>query len=182
MASTPYSRRVFAVANFEQIRSVQKDLISQMCSSVEDQLGSLVSGEEGEAAPPCSAPPISAPPCSAPPLHVAETLTVSSFCLISIVLFSLETEILVKIQCFLLCGSLSSLLSSFSFFSLEESSFFVEFVDFRSKTFLRNQSVNFLLQTLSCLAGTVQVETSCSFNNHLFISENILFSSLLQEN
>ncbi|XP_027896679.1 collagen alpha-1(XII) chain isoform X5 [Xiphophorus couchianus] len=46
MASTPYSRHVFAVANFEQIRSVQKDLISQMCSSVEDQLGSLVSGEE----------------------------------------------------------------------------------------------------------------------------------------
>uniref|UniRef100_A0A096MGL7 Collagen alpha-1(XII) chain n=1 Tax=Poecilia formosa TaxID=48698 RepID=A0A096MGL7_POEFO len=46
MASTPYSRRVFSVANFEQIQSVQKDLISQMCSSVEDQLGSLVSGEE----------------------------------------------------------------------------------------------------------------------------------------
>ncbi|XP_014895004.1 collagen alpha-1(XII) chain [Poecilia latipinna] len=46
MASTPYSRRVFSVANFEQIQSVQKDLISQMCSSVEDQLSSLVSGEE----------------------------------------------------------------------------------------------------------------------------------------
>ncbi|PWA28246.1 hypothetical protein CCH79_00019688 [Gambusia affinis] len=46
MASTPYSRRVFAVANFEQIQSVQKDLIGQMCSSVEDQLDLLVSGEE----------------------------------------------------------------------------------------------------------------------------------------
>uniref|UniRef100_A0A672FSD7 Collagen alpha-1(XII) chain n=1 Tax=Salarias fasciatus TaxID=181472 RepID=A0A672FSD7_SALFA len=46
MASTPHRTHVYSVANFDQIRNVQKELITQMCGGVEDQLNSLVSGEE----------------------------------------------------------------------------------------------------------------------------------------
>ncbi|MEQ2295393.1 hypothetical protein AMECASPLE_013843, partial [Ameca splendens] len=46
MASSPYNHHIYSVANFDVIRNVQRDLITQICSSVEDQLSSLVSGEE----------------------------------------------------------------------------------------------------------------------------------------
>ena len=46
MASTP--RHVYSVGNFNEIKSVQKEFISKVCASVDDQLSSLVSGEEGE--------------------------------------------------------------------------------------------------------------------------------------
>ncbi|XP_051264917.1 collagen alpha-1(XII) chain isoform X5 [Dicentrarchus labrax] len=46
MASTPHSSRIFNVANFDMIKNVQKELITQVCASVDDQLNSLVSGEE----------------------------------------------------------------------------------------------------------------------------------------
>ncbi|KAM3603497.1 uncharacterized protein V6R79_023588 [Siganus canaliculatus] len=46
MASTPHRSHVYSVAGFNTIKSVQKELISQMCAGVDDQLNSLVSGEE----------------------------------------------------------------------------------------------------------------------------------------
>ncbi|KAF7655536.1 hypothetical protein LDENG_00054530 [Lucifuga dentata] len=46
MASTPYRTHIYNVANFDVIRNVQKDLITQVCAGVDDQLNSLVSGEE----------------------------------------------------------------------------------------------------------------------------------------
>lgn len=48
MASTPYRSHIFNVANFNLMKSVQKELITQVCAGVDDQLHSLVSGEEGE--------------------------------------------------------------------------------------------------------------------------------------
>lgn len=48
IASTPHRNHVYSVASFEAIRSVQRQLISQVCAGVEDQLSSLVSGDEGE--------------------------------------------------------------------------------------------------------------------------------------
>lgn len=48
MASTPHRSHVYNVANFNMIKDVQKEFISQVCSGVDDQLNSLVSGEEGE--------------------------------------------------------------------------------------------------------------------------------------
>lgn len=48
IASTPYRNHVYSVATFQTIKSVQRELISQLCAAVEDQLNSLVSGEEGE--------------------------------------------------------------------------------------------------------------------------------------
>lgn len=49
IASTPYRNHVYSVATFDAIRSVQRELVSQVCAAVEDQLNALVSGEEGEA-------------------------------------------------------------------------------------------------------------------------------------
>lgn len=49
IASTPYRNHVYSVATFPAIRSLQRELISQVCAAVDDQLNSLVSGEEGEA-------------------------------------------------------------------------------------------------------------------------------------
>ncbi|XP_074540734.1 collagen alpha-1(XII) chain isoform X2 [Halichoeres trimaculatus] len=46
MASTPHRRHIFNVANFDMIKTVQKDFITQVCGGVDDQLNSLVSGEE----------------------------------------------------------------------------------------------------------------------------------------
>ncbi|CAG01460.1 unnamed protein product, partial [Tetraodon nigroviridis] len=46
IASTPYRNHVYSVATFQTIKSVQRELISQLCAAVEDQLNSLVSGEE----------------------------------------------------------------------------------------------------------------------------------------
>ncbi|XP_041661141.1 collagen alpha-1(XII) chain isoform X2 [Cheilinus undulatus] len=46
MASTPHRRHIFSVANFDLIKTVQKELIVQVCAGVDDQLNSLVSGEE----------------------------------------------------------------------------------------------------------------------------------------
>lgn len=48
MASTPHRRHIFNVANFDMIKTVQKDFIIQVCAGVDDQLNSLVSGEEGK--------------------------------------------------------------------------------------------------------------------------------------
>lgn len=48
MASTPHRSHIYSVANFNMIKTVQKELISQVCAGVDDQLTSLVSGEEGE--------------------------------------------------------------------------------------------------------------------------------------
>lgn len=48
MASTPYRTHVYNVFNFDLIKDVQKELITNVCSGVDDQLNSLVSGEEGK--------------------------------------------------------------------------------------------------------------------------------------
>lgn len=48
MASAPHRSHVFTVANFDQIRSVQKQLVAQLCAGVDEQLSAIVSGEEGE--------------------------------------------------------------------------------------------------------------------------------------
>lgn len=48
MASAPHRSHVYNVANFNMIKDVQKEFISQVCAGVDDQLNSLVSGEEGE--------------------------------------------------------------------------------------------------------------------------------------
>ncbi|KAM9839911.1 collagen alpha-1(XII) chain-like [Aulostomus maculatus] len=46
MASTPHRDHVHSVASFDAIKKVQKELITQVCAGVDDQLNSLVSGEE----------------------------------------------------------------------------------------------------------------------------------------
>ncbi|CAL8312241.1 unnamed protein product [Boreogadus saida] len=46
MASTPHSTHVYSVVDFEQIKRVHRALVTQVCASVDDQLSSLVSGEE----------------------------------------------------------------------------------------------------------------------------------------
>ncbi|CAL1574935.1 unnamed protein product [Knipowitschia caucasica] len=46
MASTPHSKHVYNVPNFNQIQDVQKKIISEVCSGVDEQLSALVSGEE----------------------------------------------------------------------------------------------------------------------------------------
>lgn len=48
MASTPHRSHIYNVANFNMIKNVQKELVSQVCAGVDDQLGSIISGEEGE--------------------------------------------------------------------------------------------------------------------------------------
>lgn len=52
MASTPYDRHVYNVANFDQIDLVQKRIIAEVCSGVDDQLSSLVSGDDSKLSPP----------------------------------------------------------------------------------------------------------------------------------
>ncbi|XP_067097113.1 collagen alpha-1(XII) chain [Osmerus mordax] len=46
IASTPYQTHVYNVADFNLVKNVQKELITHVCSGVDDQLNSLVSGEE----------------------------------------------------------------------------------------------------------------------------------------
>ncbi|XP_029705380.1 collagen alpha-1(XII) chain isoform X1 [Takifugu rubripes] len=46
IASTPYRNHIYSVATFDTIKKVQRELISQVCAGVEEQLNSLVSGEE----------------------------------------------------------------------------------------------------------------------------------------
>ncbi|XP_056623247.1 collagen alpha-1(XII) chain isoform X1 [Triplophysa dalaica] len=46
IASTPHSKHIYNVQNFDMIDQVQKKLISEVCSGVEDQLNALVSGGE----------------------------------------------------------------------------------------------------------------------------------------
>lgn len=48
MASTPHSKHVYNVANFDMIQEVQRKIISEVCTGVDDQLSSLVSGEESK--------------------------------------------------------------------------------------------------------------------------------------
>uniref|UniRef100_A0A672IQ08 Collagen alpha-1(XII) chain n=1 Tax=Salarias fasciatus TaxID=181472 RepID=A0A672IQ08_SALFA len=46
MASMPHNKHVYNVPNFDQIQEVQRKIINEVCSGVDDQLSSLVSGEE----------------------------------------------------------------------------------------------------------------------------------------
>ncbi|XP_075940078.1 collagen alpha-1(XII) chain [Anarhichas minor] len=46
MASTPHRSHIFNVADFNQIKNVQRELVTQVCAGVDDQLSALVSGEE----------------------------------------------------------------------------------------------------------------------------------------
>ncbi|XP_030624856.1 collagen alpha-1(XII) chain isoform X2 [Chanos chanos] len=46
IASTPHNSHIYNVPNFNMIKNVQRQLINEVCSGVEDQLSSLVSGEE----------------------------------------------------------------------------------------------------------------------------------------
>ncbi|XP_031703091.1 collagen alpha-1(XII) chain isoform X1 [Anarrhichthys ocellatus] len=46
IASTPHNTHVYNVPNFDMIQEVQKKIITEVCSGVDEQLGSLVSGEE----------------------------------------------------------------------------------------------------------------------------------------
>lgn len=48
IASQPSLKHVFNVANFDGIVDIQNEIILQVCSGVDEQLGELVSGEEGE--------------------------------------------------------------------------------------------------------------------------------------
>lgn len=48
MASTPHRSHIYSVADFDSIKNVQKEFITQVCAGVDDQLSSLVSGLEGE--------------------------------------------------------------------------------------------------------------------------------------
>ncbi|KAM8953803.1 collagen alpha-1(XII) chain [Pelodytes ibericus] len=51
MASLPSLKHVYSVANFDAIVDVQNEIITQVCSGVEEQLSELVSGEEAVEAP-----------------------------------------------------------------------------------------------------------------------------------
>ncbi|XP_034713985.1 collagen alpha-1(XII) chain isoform X1 [Etheostoma cragini] len=46
IASTPHSKHVYNVPNFDLIQDVQKKIIKEVCSGVDEQLSALVSGEE----------------------------------------------------------------------------------------------------------------------------------------
>ncbi|XP_068607999.1 collagen alpha-1(XII) chain [Brachionichthys hirsutus] len=46
IASTPHDKHVYNVPNFDLIQDVQKRIIREVCSGVDEQLSSLVSGEE----------------------------------------------------------------------------------------------------------------------------------------
>ncbi|XP_060918564.1 collagen alpha-1(XII) chain isoform X1 [Labrus mixtus] len=46
MASTPHSKHVYNVPNFDMIQDVQQRIITEVCSGVDEQLSALVSGEE----------------------------------------------------------------------------------------------------------------------------------------
>lgn len=48
IASQPSLKHVFNVANFDGIVDIQNEIILQVCSGVDEQLGELVSGEEDE--------------------------------------------------------------------------------------------------------------------------------------
>ncbi|MFT7819296.1 collagen alpha-1(XII) chain-like [Arapaima gigas] len=46
IASAPHNSHVYNVPNFDMIKEVQDQVISEVCTGVEDQLASLISGEE----------------------------------------------------------------------------------------------------------------------------------------
>uniref|UniRef100_A0A3B4UBU8 Collagen alpha-1(XII) chain n=1 Tax=Seriola dumerili TaxID=41447 RepID=A0A3B4UBU8_SERDU len=46
IASSPHHKHVYNVPNFDLIQEVQKKIITEVCSGVDDQLSSLVSGDE----------------------------------------------------------------------------------------------------------------------------------------
>lgn len=48
MASTPHNKHVYNVPNFDLIQEVQRKIITEVCSGVDDQLSTLVSGEESK--------------------------------------------------------------------------------------------------------------------------------------
>lgn len=49
IGSAPPSKHIYNVPNFDMISQVQKELITHVCSGVEEQLNLLSSGEEGTA-------------------------------------------------------------------------------------------------------------------------------------
>ncbi|XP_044022471.1 collagen alpha-1(XII) chain isoform X2 [Siniperca chuatsi] len=46
IASTPHNKHVYNVPNFDMIQEIQKKIITEVCSGVDEQLSFLVSGEE----------------------------------------------------------------------------------------------------------------------------------------
>ncbi|PWA16437.1 hypothetical protein CCH79_00004628, partial [Gambusia affinis] len=46
IASTPHGKHVYNVPNFDLIQDVQKKIITEVCSGVDEQLSDLISGEE----------------------------------------------------------------------------------------------------------------------------------------
>ncbi|KAF7662981.1 hypothetical protein LDENG_00222290 [Lucifuga dentata] len=46
IASKPHNKHVYNVPNFEMIQEVQKQIVTEVCSGVDEQLSSLVSGDE----------------------------------------------------------------------------------------------------------------------------------------
>lgn len=48
MASLPSLKHVYSVPNFDAIVQVQNEIISQVCSGVDEQLSDITSGDEGE--------------------------------------------------------------------------------------------------------------------------------------
>lgn len=48
VASRPYRTHIFSVATFQDLQNIQEELITRLCAAVDEQLNSLVSGEEGE--------------------------------------------------------------------------------------------------------------------------------------
>ncbi|XP_041667909.1 collagen alpha-1(XII) chain isoform X2 [Cheilinus undulatus] len=46
MASTPHTKHVYNVPNFNKIQDVQRRIITEVCSGVDEQITALVSGEE----------------------------------------------------------------------------------------------------------------------------------------
>lgn len=48
IASTPHGKHVYNVPNFDLIQDVQKKIITEVCSGVDEQLSDLISGEESK--------------------------------------------------------------------------------------------------------------------------------------
>ncbi|XP_061563452.1 collagen alpha-1(XII) chain-like [Cololabis saira] len=46
VASSPHRDHVFSVSSFEKVKAVQKQLVANVCSAVDEQLNALASGEE----------------------------------------------------------------------------------------------------------------------------------------
>lgn len=51
VASRPYKTHIFSVATFQDVKNIQEELVTRLCAAVDEQLNSLVSGDEGELDP-----------------------------------------------------------------------------------------------------------------------------------